>query len=121
MMDSRDIIAFDPGEGEIPLPILMDTYCEELAVPTIWFGQKRTCVPNFRMSFEDHVNSEIRPSDRRAARPDHLLFLHKRSQIKQLMSQINIVLRKASQGAGITADQALNRAFVNDIVTKDNA
>lgn len=99
----------------------MDKYCEELAFPKIWGGNARTCSPDVKLSFEDMVNSEIRRRDRRAVEPAHLFFRHKKSQIKQLKSQQNVVFRKSAQGAGITAQQVLNKEFVNDLVTKDNA
>lgn len=73
------------------------------------------------MSFEDHVNSEIRRRDRRAVRPDHLLFLNKKSQSKQLASSINIALKKTVQRNKITASQALNNSFINENVANDHA
>ena len=109
------------GEGQLPLPILMDKYCEELAFPSIFCGQSRTCSPNVKLSYEDHINSEIRRSDRRAVRYDHLLFAHKKSQLKQLCNSINIAMKKAAQSSGLTVSQVLDNNFINDTVGKDNA
>lgn len=108
------------GEGEIPLSILLDKYCEELAFPTIFCGHARNVSSNAKLSYEDIVNSEIRRRDRRAVRPDHLLFTNKKSQCKQISSGINIALKK-TMSEGMTAFQALDKVFINNIVSKDNA
>jgi hypothetical protein len=122
MLDSSEAIKFAPGEGETPLPMFMDPYCEELAFPTIWFGHPREKPPSgIRFSFEDHINSEIRRFDRRACRPDHLLFLHKKSQISQLSKQATIVLRKSAQNNNITVSQVMNKQFLDKAVNTDNA
>lgn len=78
LLDVAFGICCAPGENQIPLPLLSDPYCKELAYPSIWGGHPRTSADNVKLSFSDHVTSEIRRSDRRAARPDHLLFLHKK-------------------------------------------
>lgn len=99
----------------------MDKYCEELAFPTIWYGHKRSCSPNVKLSYEEHILSEIRRSDRRAVRPDHLLFVHKKSQLKQLCSNINIALKKVTQNSSITASQALSDGYIDGIIKNDLA
>lgn len=104
MLDSMQEVEFAPGEGEIPQSILLDKYCEELAFPTIYCGQPRFPNPAAMLSYEDIVNSEIRRRDRRAVRPDHLLFVNKKSQCKQLSNSINIAisLRYHFQGQRIS-------------------
>lgn len=98
----------------------MDENCEELEFPGVWCGHPRTSNPEVKISFEDHVNSEIRRRDRRAVRPDHILFLNKKSQSKQLSRAINIALKK-TVGGKMTASQALDQTFINEKVAKDNA
>ncbi|KAG5666226.1 putative ATP-dependent DNA helicase PIF1, partial [Polypedilum vanderplanki] len=122
LLDSTDAVRFAPGEGENPIPMYMDPYCEELAFPTIWFGHPRGVPPkDIRLSFLDHINSEIRRFDRRACRPDHILFLHKKAQIEQLTKQVNIVLRKSAQTNNITAAQVRNKQFIDNAVNNDSA
>lgn len=121
LLECRDGIEIAPGEGQIPLGILMDKNCEELAWCTIWCGHPRFSNPEVKMSFEDHINSEIRRRDRRAVRPDHILFLNKKSQSKQLASAVNIALKKTVGNKKMTATQALDKAFVNETIAKDNA
>lgn len=67
------------------------------------------------------VYSEIRRSDRRAVRPDHLLFVHKKSQLKQLRSNATIHLKKGVVSRQITANQALDEKFINDFISSDDA
>lgn len=121
MLDSSDGFEFAPGEGQIPLPLLMDEDCEELAFPTIFGGQARKCNPAVKMSYEDQVYSELRRSDRRATRDDHLFFVHKKSQCRQLQRGINIALKKSAQNSRITATQALDKTTIAENVSSDNA
>jgi hypothetical protein len=109
------------GEGQVPVSILTDIHCEELAFPTIYFGHERIHSPNVKLSYEDHVNSEIRRRDRRAVRADHLLFMHKKSQLKQLCSNCNIAVKKCAQSSNVTASHVLNSNFVDEHISKDNA
>lgn len=120
LLECRDGIEIAPGEGQIPLGILMDENCEELAFCSVWCGHARSSNPDVKISFEDHVNSKIRRRDRRAVRPDHILFLNKKSQTKQLASAINIALKK-TVGGKMTASEALDQAFINEKIAKDNA
>ncbi|KAG5666197.1 hypothetical protein PVAND_017659 [Polypedilum vanderplanki] len=122
MLDSNEGIQFAPGEGQIPIPMFLDPYCEELSFPTIYFGKARHSQPKgIRLSYEDIVKSELQRYDRRACRADHLLFMHKKSQIKQLMGQMNIVFRKSAQTHNITASQAANKQYIDQSICKDNA
>lgn len=99
----------------------MDKNCVELAYPTISAGRVRDLNPEVRLTSEDVINSDIRRSDRRCARPEYLLLLHKRSQIKQLKSQASISFRKSNLSSSISAQQALNRNFINNAITSDIA
>ncbi|CAG9799466.1 unnamed protein product [Chironomus riparius] len=121
LSDANEAIEFAPGEGQVPVSILTDINCEELSFPTIYFGHERVHSPNVKLSYEDHVNSEIRRRDRRAVRADHLLFMHKKSQLKQLCSNVNIALKKCAQSSSVTASQILNSNFVDESISKDNA
>lgn len=73
------------------------------------------------MSYSDHIYSEIRRRDRRAVRSDHLLYVHKKCQLMQLSSNINIALKKSAQSQGVTANQALDKSFIEATIGNDNA
>lgn len=121
MLDSATVVEFAPGEGQIPLSILRDENCEELAFPSIWFGHSRIRAENVKLSYTELIKSELRRSDRRAVRADHLFFAHKKIQLHQLCSNLNIAMRKRSQDQGITVSQALNNDFINSTIALDNA
>ena len=101
----------------------MDKYCEELAFPTIWCGQARASPPDGKKALSnlDYVNSEIRRYDRRASRPDHVLYLYKKCQIEQLNKQATVMLRKSTQNNRITANQVVNQEFLDNAVNNDSA
>ena len=103
--------------------MFMDPYCEELAFPTIWCGQPRALPPpgTKALSNLDYVNSEIRRYDRRASRPDHVLYLYKKGQIEQLTKQATVMLRKSTQNNRITANQVVNQQFLDNAVNNDSA
>lgn len=103
------------------MSLLLDTNCEELAFPSIWFGNKRVAASNVKLSYEELVMSAIRRSDRRAVRPDYLLFMHKKSQLKQINSNINIALKKVTQNNSINASQALSEGFIDSIIKNNQA
>lgn len=118
MIDSNHAVDFAPGEGQIPLPLLMDDHSEELAFPAIFAGHPRRAKK--KLSYTDIINSEIRRTDRRAVEPEHLLYVHKRAQLKQIGSNINVQVKKAAQN-GITAANALDGDFINGAIQNDNA
>lgn len=97
----------------------MDTNCEELMFPTIWGGHARTIGP-VKLTYEEYCKSEIRRSDRRCCRPDVLFFKYKKTQIKQLMSQVNMAFRRTAQGMNITAEKALDKEYMAGLILDDN-
>ena len=118
LIDSCDGIEFAPGEGQMPLSMLLDKNAEELAFPTIYGGVAREVVG--KLSYDMIANSELRRSDRRAVRPDHLLFMYKKSQLIQMSNNINIALRKKANNASVTAGKLLNDTFLNDLTNRDD-
>lgn len=121
MLDDITGIRFAPCEGEVPKSILLDVNCEEMSFPDIWGGHSRKCADNVKLSYQDYLKSELRRKDRRAVKPDHLLFVHKVSTLKQLAANRAIIMRKAGQGSGITAQQAAHGDFINNAVANDSA
>lgn len=124
LIDNSEAVVFAPGEGQIPLPMWMDEKCEELAFPHIFVGNardvKRLGPNDRRLSYNEIVKSELLRTDRRAAEPDHLLFVHKKVQLKQLTDGIGIQLKRAAQN-GLTAGSARSEGFVSGVIASDNA
>ena len=64
--ERQEIYNFAPGEGNGPLNVFRDQYCEEMAYPGIFLGQKRPDGKN-RLTSVYHseiCKSELRRSDR---------------------------------------------------------
>lgn len=121
LIDNHNAVSFAPGEGEIPLPMWIDDNCEELAFPHIFGGHPRNVTKLKKpLSYNEIVKSELCRTDRRAAEPDHLLFVHKKIQLYQLSNGINIQLKKAAQ-TNVTAAQARSDGWVSEVIAKDNA
>lgn len=107
------------GEGQTPLSILRDKYCEEFSFPSIYYGHARS--ESHTLSYTEIVKSELTRTDRRAVRPDHLLFVNRKVQLQQLCNNLNICMRKQKQGTNITASQALDNNFITNAMALDNA
>lgn len=124
-LDSSDGIDFAPGEGQTPISIMYDEDCEELSFVSIFGGVSRKHNPNVKISLAEQIDSELRRRDRRCCRPDHLLFVHKRLQCKQLFGNINIALKKTAlqncKRSQWTAGDVLANTIVMESVASDHA
>ena len=67
--ERQNILNVAPAEGNRPLSVFRDKYCEELAYPGIFLGQPRpdTEQRKVKVAYSDICKSELRRSDRRAA------------------------------------------------------
>ena len=86
-----------PGEGQKPLSILSDKYCEELAFPYMLprgrFGFSRE--REIPLSASKYFNQRLLDySQRFASSSDYIFFAHSVIQQKQLNSNINIAMKK---------------------------
>ena len=104
----RDFVfSFAPAEGHTPLSVFLEKNSEELAFPGIFCGQTRRInkereVP---VTYSEIVRSELRNSDRRVAScVENIFFKTKKLQMKQLIDQTQIVMRKCkTKGKSLTA------------------
>ncbi|CAB4003438.1 ATP-dependent DNA helicase PIF1 [Paramuricea clavata] len=90
-----------PGEGSRPLSIFRDQYSEELAYPGIFLGQKRPDEKHrlTRVHYSEICKSELRRSDRRAAMCiENIFFKTKKMQMKLLLGQSQLAIRKCKMG-----------------------
>lgn len=121
LVNQNQAVDFAPGEGQVPLSMKFDEFCEELAFPQIFGGHARNPNPEVKnLSYNDIINSELRRTDRRAVIPEHLLYVYKKSQLEQLGSCINIQMKKAAQD-GLKASDARNQDYINTEIASDNA
>jgi hypothetical protein len=121
--EREHILNLAPGEGNRPMSIFRDRYSEELAYPGIFLGQKR---PDNTDKFVDvHYSeickSELRRSDRRAAMcVENIFFKTKKLQMKILLGQSQVALRKCQRNGGtITAGQLKQPCAINNMIQHD--
>ena len=99
--EKQEIYNFAPGEGNKPLSVFRDQFSEEMAYPGIFLGQKR---PDEKerlrnVHYSEIFKSELRRSDRRAAMcVENIFFKAKKLQMKFLIGQSQIALRKNKMG-----------------------
>ena len=114
------ILNIAPGEGNRPLSIFRDKYSEELAYPGIFLGQKRPDNTNRLTSvhYSDICKSELRRSDRRAAMcVENIFFKTKKLQMKILLGQSQIALRKCQGNRHtITAGQLKQPGTIDNMI-----
>ena len=117
------ILNVAPGKGNKPLSIFRDKYSEELAYPGIFLGQKRPDNASRRtdVHYSDICKSELRRSDRRAAMcVENIFFKTKKLQMKILLSQSQIALRKCKgNNSLITAGQLKQPGMIENMIQHD--
>ena len=117
------ILNVAPGEGNRPVSIFRDKYSEELAYPGIFLGQKRPDNAD-RISavhYSEICKSELRRSDRRAAMcVENIFFKTKKLQMKILLGQTQVALRKCQRnGSTITAGQLKQPGAIDNMIRHD--
>ena len=65
---------FAPGQPNIPLSILKNKLCEELAFPSVFMGEKHP-TNKIKVHYSTIVKSELRNCDRRVAENIENIFL----------------------------------------------
>ena len=117
LLDSEEAIKFAPGEGQRPLPIMLDKDCEELSFPSVFAGQRRA-TPE-KVSYADIAKSEARRYDRRGVKIPKLFFSFKKMEMMRVSSSIQTCLRKKSQDTKFTANAILQEGAVDNLVSGD--
>ena len=107
--ERQNILNIAPGEGNRPLSVFRDKYCEELAYPGRFLGQARPDNKQrlVNITYSDICKSELRQSDRRAAMCiENIFYKTKKLQMKILLGKSHIALRKCKgNNKNITAGQ----------------
>jgi hypothetical protein len=117
LLDLRDGLEFAPAEGQIPISLFFDKNAEEQSFPSIFAGYPRM-ISAF-ISYIKIIRSELQRRDRRAVRPDHLLYVLKKIQLIQVQSSIQTILRMSENNKTITVGLALDNNFMSDLQRKD--
>lgn len=121
--ERQNVLNVAPGEGNAPLNIFKDMYSEELAYLGVFLGQPRTDNKNRLVSiyYSDICKSELRRSDRRAARcVENIFFKTKKLQMKILLGKAQIGLRKfKGSSKNLTAGQLKEHDAIEKLVHHD--
>ena len=121
--ERQHILNVAPGEGNRPMSIFRDKYSEELAYPGIFLGQKRPDNTNrlTKVHYSEICKSELRRSDRRAAMcVENIFFKTKKLQMKILLGQSQVALRKCQRNSNtITAGQLKQPGALDNMIHHD--
>ena len=116
--EKQEIYNFAPGEGNKPFNVFRDQFSEEMAYPGIFLGQKR---PDDKerlrnVHYSEICKSELRRSDRRAAMcVENIFFKAKKLQMKFLIGQSQIALRKNKVG-----NRTLTAGVLQNLINHDD-
>ena len=123
--NERDFVYnFAPGERNIPVSVFLENDSEEMAFPGIFCGVRR---PNntsrkVKVTYSDIVKSELRNSDRRAANNvENIFFKTKKIQMKTLVDQSQIAIRKVKIGQQRLTAKDVKGSAVTDLIHEDKA
>ena len=118
--ERQNILNIAPSEGNRPLSVFRDTYCEELAYPGIFLGQARPDNKQrlVNITYTDICKSELRQSDRRAAMCiENIFYKTKKLQMKILLGKSHIALRKCKgNNKNITAGQIKQQGKLDRLI-----
>jgi hypothetical protein len=121
--ERQHILNVAPGEGNRPMSIFRDKYSEELAYTGIFLGQKRPDNTNrlAKVHYSEICKSELRRSDRRAAMcVENIFFKIKKLQMKILLGQSQVALRKCQRNSNIiTAGQLKQPGALDNMIHQD--
>ena len=121
--EQQHILNIAPAEGNRPLSVSRDKYCEELAYPGIFLGQARpeSNLPKVKVYYSDICKSELRRSDRRAAMCiENIFYKAKKLQMKILLGKSHIALRKCKHSdRKISAGQLKQQGALNKLIQLD--
>ena len=121
--ERQHVLNVAPGEGNKPVSIFRDKYSEELAYPGIFLGQKRPDNENrlTDVHYSEICKSELRRSDRRSAMCiENIFFKAKKLQMKILLGQAQVALRKCKgNNKSMTAGQLKQTGAIDRLIRHD--
>ena len=121
--ERQNILNIAPGEGNRPLSVFRDKYCEELAYPGIFLGQAQPDIKQrkVKVTYSDICKSELRRSDRRAAMCiENIFYKTKKLQMKILLGKSNIALRKCKgNNKSIKAGELKQQGALDRLIRHD--
>ena len=118
------IYNFAPGERRVPISIFMEKDSEEQAFPGIFCGQRRSEMNErkVKVSYGEIVKSELRNADRRAAMNiENIFFKTKKIQMKTLIDQCQLALRKIKTKDDSLTVKDVKGPAVRNLIHQDKA
>ena len=121
--EHENILSVAPAKGNRPLSVFRDKYSEELAYPGIFLGQKRAENEEHmvKVHYSEICKSELRRSDRRAAMcVENIFYKTKKLQMKILLGQSQIALRKCKGNSRIlNAGNLKQQGTLDSLIRRD--
>ena len=116
--ERQHVLNVAPAEGSRPLSVFRNKYCEELAYPGIFLGQKRQGNKDriVKVHYSDICKSELRRSDRRAAmNVENIFYKTKKLQMKIMLGMLLLENARVVRKAGnLKQEGALERLIHHD-------
>lgn len=110
---ATDVVDVAPGEDKTPISVVRDRRAEELSFPGIYLGEARSFT-NYVTRYRA-MRSEIRRFDRRAARPQNVLYKYNVHMREQASSRLRHKFKRGAKktlGMDITREQLLDENFI---------
>lgn len=112
-------VTMAPGEGQVPLSLLLDKDADELSFPCIFCGVKREF--KVKLTYNQIVKSAIKHYNRKCTRVDVMFFMYKKLELLNLSQRISVCLRKKClKNHDLTASQMLDDNFIDFSMMMDS-
>lgn len=115
MWSEEKYLVLAPGMNKRQISLLYDEYAEELSFPSIYLGEPRTFtiqgVTPFMMA-----NSEIRRTDRRGVKPEHILYMTMKVMRMRLTESIYCTFKANDNLKKLTRENVEDVQFMNNMI-----
>ncbi|XP_062713846.1 uncharacterized protein LOC134290684 [Aedes albopictus] len=118
MWNEDKCLEIAPAQNRRPVSIVYDDDAEELSFPDIYLGHPRKFKAGIHFTPFMKATSELRRSDRRGAKPNHLLYMAMKILRLRVTEGLQHVF-KSMGTANITRGQLNDRAFVEGLMERN--
>ncbi|KAI4486371.1 hypothetical protein M0802_012319 [Mischocyttarus mexicanus] len=110
-----------PGEGNVPISLLIDEHAEELFFPQIYLGQFRTLCDGLTVTPFMMATSELRRSDKRGVSPQHFFYLTMKIMRIRIRDLLSIAFKHIRKGITITKKQIVSENYIQGCIESNLA
>ncbi|XP_062714004.1 uncharacterized protein LOC134290817 [Aedes albopictus] len=118
MWNEDKCLEIAPAQNRRPVSIVYDDDAEELSFPDIYLGHPRKFKAGTHVTPFMKATSELRRSDRRGAKPNHLLYMAMKILRLRVTEGLQHVFKSVGT-ANITRGQLNDRAFVEGLMERN--